>query len=101
MPLSNPLDILLAHNHWANRQMCGTGPMMFKEWSKDERVVLERNPSYWGEPFYFSRVIFRCIPNSNTSREQVLQNELDWTIVPEKNLYLDGKKHDSRERRRE
>lgn len=83
------------NNHWANRAMCGSGPMMFKEWSKDERVVLERNPDYWGEPFFFSKVIFRCIPNSNTSREQALQNELDWTLVPEKNLYLDGKDHEN------
>lgn len=79
------------NNHWANRQMCGTGPLVFKEWTKDERVVLERNPDYWGEPFYFSRVIFRCIPNSNTSRQNALQNELDWAGVAEKNLYLEGK----------
>ena len=83
------------NNHWANRLMCGTGPMMFKEWSKDERVVLERNPDYWGEPFNFSQVIFRCIPNSNTSRQMALQNELDWARVVEKNLYLDGKNHEN------
>ena len=83
------------NNHWANRQMCGTGPMMFKEWSKDERVVLERNPDYWGEPFYFSRAIFRCIPNVNTSRQMALQNELDWVRVPDKNLFLEGKEHEN------
>lgn len=79
------------NNHWANRMMCGTGPLMFKEWQKEQRVILERNPDYWGEPFFFSQVIFRCIPNPNTAREQVLQNELDWGLVPEKNLYLEGK----------
>lgn len=81
------------NNHWANRQMCGTGPLIFKEWKKDERVSLERNPDYWGEPFYFSRVVFRCIPNSNTAREVLLQNEIDWGAVPEKNLYLEAKEH--------
>ena len=83
------------NNHWANRQMCGTGPMKFKEWSKDERVVLDRHSDYWGAPFYFSRVIFRSIPNSNTSRQMALQNELDWCPVAEKNLFLEGKEHES------
>jgi ABC-type transport system substrate-binding protein len=83
------------NNHWANRQMCGTGPMMFKEWSKDERVILKRNPDYWGAPFYFSQVIFHCIPNPNTSRQNALQNELDWAGVAEKNLFLEGKEHEN------
>jgi len=81
------------NNHWANRQMCGTGPLVFREWAKEERVTLERNPDYWGAPFYFSRVIFRAIPNSNTSRQQALQNELDWAPVAEKNLFLEGQEH--------
>ena len=55
------------NNHWANRQMCGTGPMIFKEWIKNERVVLRRNPDYWGAPFYFSKhARISCITNPNT-----------------------------------
>jgi ABC-type transport system substrate-binding protein len=83
------------NSHWANRQMCGTGPLMFKKWDKEERMVLERNPDYWGPPSYYSKVIFRSIPNSNTSRQLVLQNEIDWVRIPEKNLYLDGKEHEN------
>jgi peptide/nickel transport system substrate-binding protein len=83
------------NSHWANRQMCGTGPYMFKKWDKEERVVVERNPDYWGNPAYFSRLIFRCIPNANTARQMALQNELDWVIVTEKNLFLDGKEHEN------
>ncbi len=83
------------NSHWANRQMCGTGPWMFKKWDKEERVVLERNPDYWGPPAYFSKVIFRCIPNSNTSRQMALQNDVDWVRIPEKNLFLDGKEHEN------
>jgi len=83
------------NSHWANRQMCGSGPLKFAEWAKEERVVLERNPDYWGAPFYFSQVIFRGIPNANTSRQSALQNELDYARIAEKNLFLEGKEHEN------
>jgi ABC-type transport system substrate-binding protein len=83
------------NNHWANRRMCGTGPLQFAEWSREERVILDRNPVYWGPPFYFSRAIFRCIPNPNTARQNALQNELDFSRVAEKNLFLEGKEHEN------
>lgn len=83
------------NNHWANRHMCGTGPMRFTEWAKEERVVLERNPEYWGAPFYFSKVIFRCIPNPNTARQNALQNDIDFSRIAEKNMFLEGKEHEN------
>jgi peptide/nickel transport system substrate-binding protein len=83
------------NDHWANRKMCGTGPMIFKEWVRDQRVVLERNPDYWGEPFYFNRLIYRHIKNLNTAVQQMLQNSIDWNVIPEKDLYLQSKSHPS------
>ena len=83
------------NNHWANNQMCGTGPMMFKVWEKDQRLELVRNPEYWDEPFYFNKVLFRNIPNPNTSVELLMQNELDWGAIPEKDRYLQLKSHRS------
>jgi peptide/nickel transport system substrate-binding protein len=81
------------NNHWANRAMCGTGPMIFKEWVKEQRVVLERNPDYWGEPYPFSRVVYRHIKNPNTAVQQLLQNDLDWSVIPEKDLYIQSQSH--------
>jgi peptide/nickel transport system substrate-binding protein len=81
------------NNHWANRQMCGTGPLMFKEWVKNDRVVLERNPDYWGAPFYFSAMRYLCISNPNTALQKALQNELDWSLISEKDLYVQCKNH--------
>lgn len=83
------------NSHWANRLMCGTGPMIFKEWVKEQQVVLERNDEYWGEPFYFSRARFRNIPNPNTVRQELLQNNLDWAGIPEKDQYLQTKKEEA------
>ena len=76
------------NNHWANRQMCGTGPLMFKDWKKGEGVTLVRNPDYWGEPFYFDRMVYRYVSNPNTELQLALQNELDWSIILEKDLFI-------------
>jgi len=50
----------------------GTGAFRFVEWVKDDRIVLERNPDYWGEKPYLDKVVFRAIPE-NTVRLLALQ----------------------------
>lgn len=81
------------NNHWANTRMCGTGPMMFQEWKRDNRLVLVRNPDYWDQPFYFTQVVFRSIPNVNTSLQNVLRNEMDWAMILEKDMYFQTLEH--------
>jgi peptide/nickel transport system substrate-binding protein len=76
------------NNHWANTTMCGTGPLIFKEWRREDRVMLSRNPDYWGAPYYFSNVVYLHISNPNTALQKVLQNELDWGSIPEKDHYM-------------
>src|ERR1043166_2655054 len=94
-PLS--LDILSEefakgfNDHWANSILVGTGPMMFSKWTKNDRLELVRNPDYWGNPFYFNKVVFRNIPNPNTSPEMMLNGELDWATIADKNLYVQTK----------
>ena len=81
------------NNHWAGNKMCGTGPLMFKEWVQNQRLVLIRNPNYWGKPYYFSKVLYRCIPNPNTPTQLVLQNELDFVGIPQKDQFLQCKEN--------
>jgi peptide/nickel transport system substrate-binding protein len=50
----------------------GTGPFRFREWRKDDRIVLERNAEYWGEKALLDRVIFRSIVD-NSARLLELQ----------------------------
>lgn len=75
------------NNHWANNKMCGTGPMRFIEWKQNERLVLKRFEDYWGKPYYFSQLYYRCIPNPNTPVELVLQNDLDFISIPQKDKF--------------
>ena len=83
------------NNHWHNSMLCGTGPMMFTRWQKNQRVELERNPSYWGKPFYFSKLVYLNIPNNNTSLQMVLKGDLDWAGISEKNLFIQTKQDDA------
>lgn len=83
------------NNHWANNKMCGTGPLRFVSWEKNQRLVLEKNPTFWGEPMHFTKLIYECIPNSNTSYNQVLKNELDWVGIAEKDMFLQAKEKES------
>jgi ABC-type transport system substrate-binding protein len=83
------------NRHWASTRMCGTGPLMFGDWNRDERVVLVRNPEYWGKPFGFQRLVFSCEPNGYTLVQKLLQNEIDWADIDEKDLYFQNLHHPS------
>jgi len=46
------------------RSPVGTGPYRFKEWIRGDRVVLERNPNYWGaEKPTLEQIVWRSIPD--------------------------------------
>jgi peptide/nickel transport system substrate-binding protein len=59
-----------------NVQPVGTGPFVFKEWVRGDRVVLERNPSYW-EPVGPDRLIFRIVPNPAQRSTALETGEVD------------------------
>jgi peptide/nickel transport system substrate-binding protein len=50
----------------------GTGPFMFQSWDRGNKLVLVRNPDYWGKKPALSTLIFRPIPD-NAARLQALQ----------------------------
>jgi peptide/nickel transport system substrate-binding protein len=39
----------------------GTGPFVFERWDKGERIVMRKNPSYWGGAPQFDRLVFEVI----------------------------------------
>lgn len=61
----------------------GTGPFEFVEWVKDERLVLEANPDYWGGSPRIQTVIFQPIPESATRIAALESGDVDIiTAVP-------------------
>src|SRR6267378_3258605 len=61
----------------------GTGPVRFVSWAKDDRVVLEANPDYWGGRVDFDRLTVRALPEMAPRVAALLKGEVDLiTQVP-------------------
>ena len=61
-------------NNPNNNKPIGTGPFVFKEWSRGNYITLERNPNYWdkGKP-YLDKIIFKVVPDAG-ARAATLEN---------------------------
>ena len=55
----------------------GTGPFRFVEYLPRERLVVERNPQYWGPSPKLSKITFRFLPDDNTRRLALESGEVD------------------------
>jgi len=60
-----------------NAKPIGTGPVRFGSWTKDDKVVLEANPDYWGGKIDVDRVIFRSVPETAPRIAALLKGEAD------------------------
>jgi len=58
----------------------GTGPFKFVQWDRGQRVVLEKNPSYWRFPVKVDRVIFRPITEDQARLTELLTGALDLIV---------------------
>lgn len=55
----------------------GTGPFRFVEYVAQERLVVERNDDYWGEPARLDTITFQFIPDGNTRWLSLRTGEVD------------------------
>lgn len=62
----------------------GSGPFTLEEVVTDERVVLKKNPNYWGEAPHVDGVEFRIVTDSNQAINAVQTGEVDIA------MYLQG-----------
>ncbi len=60
-----------------NAKPVGTGPVRFVSWTKDDKLVLEANPDYWGGKIDADRVIFRPVPETAPRVAALLKGEVD------------------------
>lgn len=68
-----------------HKNIVGSGPYMLSDWEPGVRIVLTRNPHWWGrsDRFYQNaynpgRVIFRFVGNENLALEMLKRGEIDF-----------------------
>lgn len=63
--------------------MVGTGPFRFVEWARGERIVLERNPDYWGASLpYLDGVEYRLILDATVRLVNLISGAVDVVYEP-------------------
>lgn len=60
-----------------NRAPLGTGPFKFVTWESNSKIVIERNPDYWGPKPLLDRVTIRIVPNSTVRIQLAERGEVD------------------------
>src|SRR2546426_1227716 len=60
-----------------NLKPVGTGPVRFVSWTKDDKLVLEANPDYWGGRVDFDRLTVRALPEMAPRVAALLKGEVD------------------------
>jgi peptide/nickel transport system substrate-binding protein len=71
-------------NHVAyNSLPVGIGPFKYLRWDRAQDIVLVPNPLYWrGQP-KLQKVVYKIIPDRNTTLAQLEAKEIDmWNLVP-------------------
>jgi peptide/nickel transport system substrate-binding protein len=76
-----PKSLIDAGHDFAN-QPVGTGPFVFKEWQRDNRIVLAKNPDYWmkGKPA-FDNLIFQIIPERAVQVQALIAGQIDGSDI--------------------
>lgn len=66
-----------AGENFGTKSAVGTGPFRFVEWVSGEKVVLERNESYWGDKAKVAKLEFRTIRESGVRLIGLENGEID------------------------
>jgi len=80
-----PKDIKTQEETYTHRHALGTGPFVLKQWTPDQRVVLEPNPHWWGKgkfPTNVTEVVYTPIKADATRTAALLSGEIDFIIDP-------------------
>ena len=80
-----PKDAKAKDENFAHRNAMGSGPFMVKEWQPDQKLVLVKNPNWWGWADAASNVteiIYTPIKNESTRAAALLSGEIDFVLDP-------------------
>jgi peptide/nickel transport system substrate-binding protein len=78
-----PKDIRTKDETFAHRNAMGTGPFMVREWQPDQKLVMVRNPNYWGKiDSNVTEIIYTPIKSEATRVAALLSGEIDFVLDP-------------------
>lgn len=66
----------------SGKAMVGTGPFKFKEFVKGDRIVMTKNPDFWGEKAPWDTVTFRPILSDGPRVAALLAGDVDFIENP-------------------
>jgi peptide/nickel transport system substrate-binding protein len=79
----SPKDIKTKDENFAHRNANGTGPFMLKSWEQDVRLVLTRNPNWWGKADgNVTEIVYTPIRAEATRVAALLSGEVDMVLDP-------------------
>jgi peptide/nickel transport system substrate-binding protein len=81
---AEPKDIKTKDENFAHRNANGTGPFMLKSWEQDVKLVLVRNPNWWGKPDggNVTEIVYSPIKSEATRVAALLSGEVDMVLDP-------------------
>jgi peptide/nickel transport system substrate-binding protein len=59
----------------------GTGPYLFSEWTPNQKVVLKRNPDYWGTQPYYDEIDLIPVADDKAAEVALQAGELDFSSI--------------------
>jgi peptide/nickel transport system substrate-binding protein len=64
---------------WVDENSVGTGPYYRKEWKRGVRIVVERNPYYWGPKPTNDKITFQIVAEAATLQLMLERGDIDTT----------------------
>lgn len=78
-----PQDVKGKDENFAHRNAMGTGPFTLESWQPDVRLVLKRNPGWWGKmEGNVTEVVYTPIKSAPTRVAALLSGQVDMVLDP-------------------
>ncbi|MBU9723021.1 MULTISPECIES: ABC transporter substrate-binding protein [Bacillaceae] len=78
MGITSPTAFQEHGEEWLRDNPVGTGPYVFKEWIKDEKIVFERNDNYWMEDKpYLDGIEIHSVTEPATAEASMIAGDFD------------------------
>ncbi|HMS27457.1 MAG TPA: ABC transporter substrate-binding protein [Burkholderiaceae bacterium] len=78
-----PKDSKTKEENFAHRNAMGTGPFVVDSWQPDQKLVLKRNPNWWGKmEGNLTEIVYTPVKSEATRVAAILSGEVDMVLDP-------------------